>query len=121
MQERDRVEVAWRGDQILEVTLVGHQGERTITHMRDELRQHIARRAPAFVLFDASRITGFSPDVRGPGVEALRHIVGCRARAVAVVTLSPVRMMAMAISFAAGLRLEMFATRAEAERRIAES
>lgn len=119
-QRNGRIEVSWRGDDVLAVALIGHQSAVTITRMRDELNTELGRRAAKFVFFDASRIEGFSPDVRGPGVEALRRILASGAAAVAVVTHSPVRMMAMAIAFAAGLRLEMFATRAEAERRIAQ-
>lgn len=110
--------MVWRSESILEITLIGHQTGLTITQMRDRLHAELSRRTPNFVFFEASRISGFSPDVRGPGVEALRRIAASNALAVAVVVHSPVRMMAMAIAFAAGLRLEMFATRAEAERRI---
>lgn len=111
-----------RGDGVVEVVMVGHQTGRTIEATVFGVRRELASGAAKGVFFDASGITGFSPDVRGPGVELLQTIKASGLpRAVAVVSSGAVRMMAAAISFAAGLPLDIYGTRAEAEHRLEQA
>jgi hypothetical protein len=114
------VAVRRRPDGVIEAVMFGYQNAATITTMLDGIKSAMKGGAATGVLFDATAIEGFAPDVRVPGVEMLRFIKSSGLpRAVAVVSVSAVRMMAAAISFAAGLPLDMYATRAEAEARLA--
>lgn len=115
------VRVRWRNDGALEASMHGYQDEASITRLVEAVRGALDERPARAILFDASEIAGFSPNVRKPGVELL-SLIRARgiARAVAIAPTPGVRMMGAAIAFAAGLPLDFLETRALAEARLAK-
>ncbi len=110
----------WLEPDTLVVALTGHQTGPAITLLIADAGLFLSRK-PRFAFFDVQGVTGFSPNVAGPGADLLGVLKRSGVEyAFASTTLSAVRMMGQTISFAAGLPMRFVATRAEALAGIAQ-
>ncbi len=120
---RDKIRARWcdSAPDVIEVSMYGYMDGLAIGHMLDEVRTLAASRPARAIIFDATPISGFSPDVRQPGVRLLGFLRESGVpKAFALGANPAVRMMAFAIAFAARLPLEFVKDRHEALSRIAE-
>ena len=100
---------------VLEIAFEGHINGKAL----DDLLKSLPSDRVRDVLFDASGVTNYDIDVRGPGLELLKRVKALGVeKAVAVAHLGSVRMIATALTFAAGLPMEFVESRTTALMRL---
>lgn len=111
--------VRWLNADTLELLLTGHATGDVIEPAAAEIGREIARRAPRYLLFDTTAVTGYAPSVRGPGVDLLTHARAASPELVMAVTPNGmVRMMGSSLAVVARIRMSFVMTREEALRAI---
>lgn len=111
--------VRWQSRDTLELCLTGYATGEVVEPAAAKIAREIAQGRPRYLLFDTSAVTGYSPSVRGPGVDLLTHARAAGpALTVAVTPNGMVRMMGSSLAVVAGIRLSFVMTREEALRAI---
>jgi hypothetical protein len=116
-----RIEFRFAQPDVIELVWSGYMNLAAMETYPTELRRMLIGRNLAYALFDASAVTGFAADSRGPGGELLAECKRKGAKRTFVVTQSsPIRMIGSAVAVAVGLSIRFHETRQGALNAIAD-
>jgi hypothetical protein len=109
----------WLEDDVLLITLRGHEDARAIETATTDLDRFLGERRVRFVLFDVEGVTSFSPNVADAGRLLLQKLKASGAEiSFAWSSNTPLRMMGQTLAFAARLSLRFVASRDEARAQV---
>jgi len=87
---------------VLEIQFFGYVTGATADRALADARERLAGGRPSYFLIDTIDVTGYSPDVRTPGVALLRALKSASLVAgFCIATSSPIRMIGAAVAFVA--------------------
>jgi hypothetical protein len=109
----------WLEDDVLLITLRGHEDARAIEMATADLVRFLGDRRMRFVLFDVEAVSTFSANVADPGRLLLERLKSSGAEiSFAWSSNTPLRMMGQTLAFAARLSLRFVASRDEAQAQV---
>ncbi len=97
-------------EDILEIQFFGYVTGAIAETAAAGARKHLAGR-PSFFVIDTSHATGYSPDVRVPGVALLRALNGDGLAGFCIAGSASIRMIAAAVAFVAATPVTFVETR----------